>query len=174
MGVILNDTKLKLLEELIKDAEKKCDAALPREIEAYVACLLERYMNQADIANRVFATAYLQAKKYKQRERALSFQIVGDECLLFAGLFPSQAEKKNVKADYFIKLGRSAYHNVSQCTNDLFAMLATQFVLLTDILQIARNEPTLLPLAAYERWQATGSQRAYKMLLLYTKGNILS
>lgn len=170
MGVILNDSKFKLLEELIQDAEKKCDTFLPREIESYMTSLLDRYLNQPDLADRLFATAYLQTKQYQHRERTLSLQIVGDECLLYAGLFPLQAEKKHVKIDYFIKLGRTAYHNISSCATDLYGSLAAQFVLLTDILQIARNESDLLPLDAYERWQTTGSHRAYKMLLLYTKG----
>ena len=95
--------------------------------------------------------------------------MVGDECLLFTGFFPLASEKKRVGVDYFIKLGRHAYQAVSHKTNDLYAMLASQFVLLADILQTARNEPDLLPLEAYDRWEKTGSERAYKMLLLYTK-----
>jgi hypothetical protein len=169
MSAILKGETSKLWEIFVMEAEKKCTMSLSRELEVYLACLLERYANQPGLAERVFAKAYLEAHQMKRAERVLSLRILGDECLLFAGLFPKQAESKRVTIDYFIQLGQNAYHAVSRTTDDLYALLASHFVLLTDILQTASNEPALLPLEAYERWQATGSERAYKILLTYTK-----
>lgn len=170
MSIIVKDGSQSLWTHVVQEAEKECAAFVPHELELYLAGLLERYLVNADIANRVLAIAYLEALQHRARERAALLQAVGDECLLFAGFYPSQAEKKGVTTDYFVKLGRTAYQVVSHKTNDLCAMLSSQFVLLADILQTIRREPDLLPLEAYERWQKTGSQRAYKMLLLYTKG----
>lgn len=169
MGVILQDTNLTLWNNLIKEAERECASAISHELEDYLARLLHRYLNQSDLADRVLATAYLEAMQLQHRQRAVLLQVVGDECLLFAGFFPSQTEKKHVNADYFVQLGRKAYTAVSYTANDLCGMLASHFVLLADILQTIRREPDLLPLEAYERWEKTGSQRAYKMLLTYVR-----
>lgn len=173
MSLILKGNNLNLWMHLIQDAEKECVASLSGELEYYLASLLDRYLNQSDIATRVFASAYLEAMQRKAREREVLLQAVGDECLLYAGLYPLQTERRTVSTDYFIKLGCQAYKRVSHRANDLCSMLASQFVLLTDILQTMRQEPALLPMEAYDRWQKTGSQRAYKMLLLYTNRNPL-
>ena len=94
---------------------------------------------------------------------------VGDHCLLFAGLFPRAAEKRLVKISYFVGLGQGAYSTISQCTDDLYGLLALQFVVLTDVLQSIRQGYDLLPLEAYEQWNDTGSQRALRILQEYTK-----
>src|SRR5262249_52839092 len=99
-----------------------------------------------------------------------SLQNVGDQCLLFVGLFPHAAEKKHVKINYFVDLGRSAYANISHTVNDLYWSLAIQFVALMDVLQSIRHTPDLLPLEAFEQWSELDSQRALQILNEYTKG----
>ena len=95
-------------------------------------------------------------------------QMVGDECLIFAGLFPRQAEKKQVKINYFVDLGRAAYLAVSKKANDLYGSLSVHFVVLMDVLQSIRSHHDLMPLEAYEQWERVGSQRAYRILREYT------
>lgn len=81
--------------------------------------------------------------------------------------------KKLVKISYFVDLGRSAYTSISYDTNNLFKLLAFQFVGLMDVLQSIRPHPDLLPLEAYEQWQEVGSQRALKILREYTNNGAL-
>ena len=171
MMTIVNTDKSIIWRNLLDEAQRKCQASLPDVLFYYVASLLERYVDHPEIAERILAEAYLQANHLRQYERQLSLQMLGDECLLYAGFFPQQTQKKHVAINYFIQLGQSAYLMISRCKKDLYDELASQFVLLTDILQTARGEPNLLPLEAYERWQHTGSERARQMLFLYTKAN---
>ena len=48
--------------------------------------------------------------------------------------------------------------------NDLFWVLALQFVTLMDVLQSISQTSQLLPLDAYEQWETLGSRRAFAYL----------
>ena len=170
MSLLTQSNALALWQDVVKHAEDRCSIALKEDLEAYLVSLLIRYTNQPDVAKQIFATAFLKALNLRERERIVSLQHVGDQCLLYAGLFPHIAEKKHVKTSYFVDLGRSAYAAISNKTNDLYSSLALQFVVLMDVLQSIRPHSDLLPLEAYEQWNELNSQRALKILQEYTRG----
>ena len=168
MTLLTNPDPIMLWQEVVKDAEQRCAVHLKHELEAYLVSMLSRFTNQPDIANKLIAKEFLEAQLKKHPERYISLQIVGDQCLIYAGLYPRQAAKKLVKINYFVDLGRSAYASVSRGTNDLFGSLAMQFVILMDVLQCIRPDLGLLPLEAYEQWHLVGSKRALRALQTYT------
>jgi hypothetical protein len=170
MNLLTNDNALILWRDTVKEAEDQCSILLKQELENYLVTLLAQYSRKPEIAKQVFATAFLEAQHAHDN---YSLQQMGDQCLLFAGLFPRAAEGKLVKVSYFVDLGRSAYTSISIKTNDLFSSLAFQFVMLMDILQSIRPQPNLLPLEAYEQWNELGSQRALRILQEYTRNNAL-
>jgi hypothetical protein len=170
MTLLTSQTPIALWHNVIKEAEEQCDIILNEELEAYLISLLMRYIDKPEVAQQIFATAFLEGLQKPQQQRHLSLQNVGDQCLLYAGLFPRHAAKHHVKLTYFVDLGRAAYANISNVTNDLYSALAFQFVVLTDILQSIRQPPDLLPLEAYEQWSELGSQRALTILQSYTHG----
>jgi len=98
---------------------------------------------------------------------------VGDQCLLFSGLYPELAQRRQVKISYYVKMGRSAYASLSGFTQStiasMYSHLADSFVLLMDTLQAMRcmNDRSMQmePLVAYELWQDTRSQQARRVLL---------
>ena len=168
MTVYTETTSLILWQDLIRYAEHRCSVRLKQDLESYLVSLLMRYTNKPELVNQLIATAFLNAMQKREEERHLSLQHVGDQCLLFAGLFPRVAEKRHVKVSYFVDLGRSAYAAISHTTNDLYGSLALQFVALMDVLQSIRPDTDLLPLEAYDQWHDVGSQWAYKVLQSYT------
>ena len=169
MGLLINSTSLILWQDVIKYAENRCSITLEEELETYLISLLVRYTNKPDIAKHIVATAFLEAlQKREPHQRHLCLQHVGDQCLLFSGLFPRIIEKRHVKISYFVDLGRSAYAALSNKTNDLYGSLAIQFVVLMDVLQSIRHSSDLLPLEAYDQWAEVGSRRALKILQEYT------
>jgi hypothetical protein len=170
MTMLANSSSLVLWHDVVKNAESRCSIVLNEDLEAYLIALLIRYSNKPDIAQQVFASAFLEAMQMRSRERNSSLQHVGDQCLLYAGLFPRAAEKKHVKINYFVDLGRSAYGAISRTANDLYWMLALEFVMLMDVLQSIRPTQDLLPLEAYEQWDELGSKRARLILEEYTRG----
>lgn len=168
MNVLTNSTPIILWQDVVKHAESRCSITLKEELEAYLVSLLVRYTNKPEIVKQIVATAFLEAMQKREKQRNMSLQDVGDQCLLFAGLFPRAAEKRNVKIGYFVDLGRSAYSAISAKTTDLYGSLAVEFVVLMDVLQSIRQVPDLLPLEAYDQWMEVGSQRALKILNEYT------
>jgi hypothetical protein len=168
MNLLTGNTSLMLWHEVITNAEKQCSLTLNQDLEAYLISLLMRYSNKPEIAQRIFAQAFLEAMQQNMNLRNTALQHVGDECLLYAGLFPQQAKRHNVKISYFVDLGRAAYAAISNTANDLYWSLAYSFVMLMDVLQSIRQTPDLLPIEAYEQWDEVGSQHAYKVLQLYT------
>ncbi|MEO8402062.1 MAG: hypothetical protein ABI597_09760 [Gammaproteobacteria bacterium] len=172
MSILTNSTSIALWHDIINDAEKSCAVKLKEEIECYLVFLLMRYTNKPELTKQIIALEFLEGAMLTPHQRALALQDVGDKCLLFAGLFPSIAEKRLVRLSYFINLGQASYVRISQKNNDLYELLSKQFVSLMDILQSIRqytkNYPDLLPLQAYELWNDTGSQRALKILKQYT------
>ncbi len=159
------DTNL-LWQRVLQDAQAACSVKLEAELEAYLVSLLIRYTNQPNMTKQVFATTFLKALQHQENQRNYSLQQVGDQCLLYAGLFPGAAKRRLVKINYFVDLGRSAYAAISGHAGELYGELAIEFVLLMDILQSIRQE-SLTPWEAHEQWKLVGSQRALQALNSY-------
>lgn len=172
MSLLTSNSAASLWRKVLKDAQQHCSVVLDSELEAYLVSLLTRYTNKPDISKQVFARAFLQAMQHQDSLRNHSLQQVGDQCLIFAGLFPQRAKRKLIKIDYFIDLGRSAYSAVTGTAADLFNVLALEFVMLMDVLQSIRNDE-LMPMDAYEQWELVGSQRALRILNAYSESRIL-
>jgi hypothetical protein len=170
MALVTKETTLALWHDVIQYAEGRCEITLSEELEIYLISLLARYMDRPDLAQQIFATTFLESMQKQEKQRSLSLQHIGDQCLLFAGLFPQSAARKQVKVSYFVEIGRSAYANISQSANDLYWSLALQFVAMMDVLQSIRSESDLLPLDAYAQWDELGSKRAWQILNQYTHG----
>lgn len=90
MNLLTHDNILALWQETIKHAEDRCSILLKDELEAYLVSLLIQYTYKPEVVKQVFATAFLDAHQVRDNH---SLQKVGDQCLLFAGLFPHAAEK---------------------------------------------------------------------------------
>ena len=170
MPLMTRETSIALWQDVIVYAEGRCAVKLTPELEHYLIVLLSRYMDRPDIAQQVFATAFLDALHKQRQQRLITLQNVGDQCLLMAGLFPQVANKKRVNITYFVDLGRSAYANISNASHDLYWSLAYQFVAMMDVLQSIKKESDLLPLDAYHQWDELGSKRAWQVLQQYTNG----
>ncbi len=169
-NLLRHESVQQLWQHSIREAEGRLALTLPAHLEHYLTELLIRYSDKPDLAQQVFATNFLEAKQQPPKLRAMHLQIVGDQCLLYAGLFPQVAEAKLVTIRYFVDMGQSAYANVSHALHDLFWLLAKHFVRLMDVLQSLRPDSSLLPLMAYEQWREVGSERAYLLLKSYTNG----
>lgn len=173
MSLLISDS-LVLWQDIVKHAEDRCSVNLTQELETYLVSLLMRYVDKPEVAQQVFATAFIEALNKQQTMRQQSLQNIGDQCLLFAGLFPRVTERKRVKLSYFVDLGKSAYSMIAKSAvdlNALYASLATQFVVLMDVLQSLREYSSLTPIEAYEQWHELGSQRAYLILQSYRRCN---
>lgn len=179
MKLLINSTSLALWYDIIHDAESSCSIALKEEIEAYLVFLMMRYTARPEMVKQIMASDFLYSLGLPRlAERDFGLQEVGDKCLIYSGLFPTLAEKRLVKISYYVKLGQTAYINISKTKDDIYGLLANQFVSLMDIIQSLRQYkesfPDLSPLQAYDLWNETGSQRALSVLKSYSKATPLN
>lgn len=164
-------------QALVAEAEELTGVQLGEELESYLVFTLMRYLRRPEMAQRILALDFLEAFQHSHPQRNEALRDVGDQCLLFSGLFPRRAERRRVRVSYYVKLGRSAYQNLADSlskTTDLFTLLAEEFIAAMDTLQAIRvlgqQTTGLLPVQAYELWQDTASRQAYAELVRQSGG----
>ncbi len=156
--------------ELVNEAETAAAQPLVEELESYLVFLLMRFTCRPEIADTLLALEYLNGAREVGRLQQERLKDVGDQCLLFSGLFPQQAERRRVKASYFVDLGRSAYHQLStllrNTSAELYAHLSQDFVPLMDVLHVIGKGTAPAPplLQTFELWQDTGSRWAFEAM----------
>lgn len=171
--LVVNPTSTAQWQALVHDAQAACEFRLGEELESYLVFLLMRFSDRPQMATAVLALEYLNGLLAAGRMRIDQLRDVGDQCLLFSGLFPLRAERRRVKISYYVSLGRSAYHQLSESVSQtstaaFYCHLSDGFVRMMDVLQAMRElngcEPLLDPLKAFELWQETGSDSALRNL----------
>jgi hypothetical protein len=156
---------------LVNEAQLAADCQLGRELESYLVFVLMRFVDRPDLAGRIFALDFLHGTLATGSNRQTRLRDVGDQCLLYSGLFPEQAEHRHVSVRYFVDLGRTAYHElatrIGHGNAELFAQLASGFITLMDVLLAMRAlggpAAALAPLAMLELGRNTGSRYASQL-----------
>lgn len=166
-NLILEQTEVAQWHSLIKDAEEQCSCNLDEAMESYLVFTLMRFMKHQDLATQVMALEYLRTHGLPKSMRIEQLRNIGDQCLLLSGLYPQRAERRLVRVSYYVNMGRSAYHhisdNVQKSAAELYRQLAEAFVTLMDLLQTIRefSSPALQPIQSLELWSDTGSRGAF-------------
>ena len=169
-NLILEQTEVAQWHSLIKEAEERCNCHLDEAMESYLVFTLMRFMKDQDLATQAMALEYLSTHGLPKSMRVEQLRDIGDQCLLLSGLYPQRAEKRLVRVSYYVNMGRSAYHhisdNVQKSVAELYLQLAEAFVTLMDLLQTIRefSSPALQPIQNLELWSDTGSTRAFDRL----------
>jgi hypothetical protein len=174
-ALMLHPTTTAQWQALIQDAEQACHTPLGEELQSYLVFLLMQH-NSGEWIDHIMALKYLNALETQGRFREEQLREVGDECLLFSGLFPAHAERRRVRISYYVNLGISAYGVLSRSLAGVrakvYKKLSQKFVALMDVLQATRelegNLPLLQPLQAMELWNDTDSAHAFATLQHYT------
>jgi hypothetical protein len=180
-SLLLHSTTMAQWQALVKDAESTSHLILDNELESYLVFLLGRFNQRPDIAGSVLATEFLSSLEKGPHDQCNCLRELGDKCLLFAGFFPGQAEKRRVKIKYFIELGQTAYVQVASLSKtqsaSLFHALSCGFVSLMEVLQAIRglHDPIneLTPLQAVELWTEVQSKHALNFLQRRTSSLII-
>jgi hypothetical protein len=169
-SLVLQPTDTAQWHALVAEAQQASQHHLNEPLESYLVFMLMRFAERPDLAARAMALEFLEAQ-LEGSQKPDRLRDVGDKCLLFSGLFPQLAERRLVRISYFVRLGRSAYHQlaalVDRETDRLYGQLSEAFVPVMDVLQAMRGlsgEPIMDPLTAAELWSDTGSRTAYQAL----------
>lgn len=169
--------------DLVKEAEKLNNQEMSEDLEHYLILMLQHFINRPDALSSVIALDYLLAENIMDSSRKNLLQDIGDKCLLFAGLFPGQAERRHVPISYFVGIGEAAYSGVADISKHrqemarLFRSLSDHFVTLMDVLLCIRelsHEKNVMNLfQAEELWRHTGSRQALKIIRQHTQGFLI-
>lgn len=175
--LILQDTPIAQWHALITEAEEVYGQCLHEDLESYLVFLLQRFIQKPEFVGQILGLEYLKSCHYFSQEKQGKLRDVGDACLLFAGLFPESAAKRNVSVSYYVDLGRTAYSNLADLLEnttsfaELYVELGIHFVAMMDLLHCMRElggeRFQLLPELAKQLWQETGSPHALAVLRNY-------
>ncbi len=129
---------------LVYDARRLAGLQLKESIESYLVLTLDHFTTEIKLASTILALEFLSTVNIHTQSSAMKLRDLGDHCLILSGLFPERALRKHVSLDYFINLGKGAYHSISHQEKshpfdpELFYQLSLHFVGLMDILHHMR------------------------------------
>jgi hypothetical protein len=169
--LILEPTSVAQWQALVREAQAACNCNLDETLESYLVFLLMRFADNPHCTARIMAEDFLNSCAAQGVDRIDRLRDVGDHCLLFSGLFPQLAERRLVRISYFVNIGRSSYHQLSDVLDRgwarVYGNLSEAFIVLMDVLHAMRGlggQTLLTPIQALELWQETGSRRCYQQL----------
>ncbi len=177
--IVTHSTSTNQWRALVTEASQSCRISLCEDVESYLVFLLMRFTGSPQMAHKVMAMEFLHSINRLGSQKTQALRDVGDQCLLYSGLFPGRARRRRVRVSYYVNIGKSAYMslaNLGRYTDTtLFAALAAQFVPLMDVLQTMREVDnqmaSLDAIQAEEIWADTGSSHALKTLKAFTSGD---
>ncbi len=173
MQIMTESSATSQWHSLVVEAEDRANCALDETLESYLVFTLMRFTQRPEFLGRIMALDFLNGCNEQGQRRHDDLRDVGDQCLLFSGLFPKVAQRRLVRVSYFVNLGRSAYQQLhdEQRTlgTELYGQLASDFVAMMDVLLAIRSldrdiTTPLSPLEAFELWEDTGSGQALNTL----------
>ena len=165
--LVAEGTATALWQGLVKDAEARVSRQLGDDLESYLVFTLIRHQADGRLAGRTMALEWLETLLSSGRRREHGLRDVGDGCLLIAGLYPEQAERRRVSLSYFQDIGSDAYRHLGAVASDglnrLFQQLAQAFAELVRVLfelrRLASAEGRLDPALAYAWCESHGRVR---------------
>ena len=142
--LVLHPTDLSQWHALVNEAQSSTRLILNESTESYLVFLLMRFSQVPKLIESIVAMDFLESMHKSRLQQRQLLREVGDKSLLFCGLFPGIAKKRNVKLSYFSDLGQAAYLTVGELQEnesaDLYFQLSAQFSTLQQILQAMRGE----------------------------------
>ncbi len=182
-GVILRPDLTEFFHQEVSEARTHLGIELSQHAEYYLVNLLCEFTRAGDSpapGDEPLALLYQRALEAGVADRMRILKDLGDLALYVAGFFVEFVERSLVDLDYYISMGGSAYHNVSDLVGaqrggghlaELFRQLARRFTVLVDLLREVSDRARAEKLRdrdlvrLYERWLRTRSERVRKLLI---------
>jgi hypothetical protein len=121
--------------DLVRGAMRTHEVESSEPAEHYLVTLLERFAKPASgWDSRPLALEYLESFHTPRPHRCAKLKHVGDTALFLSGVFMEHLERRLVSTDYYMSLGRIAYHQLAALAPtetavraDVFAEIARRF-----------------------------------------------
>ena len=95
-GILTENAPTALWLDLVRESAQRAGVTLDEELESHLVFVLMRHLGDAGLGARVLALDYLEALLAQGSQRTRALRETGDRCLLIAGLFPEQAQRRRV------------------------------------------------------------------------------
>ncbi len=164
MSAILSDVpQLGLWTDLVHEAERGSAVRLDEDLESYLVLLLIAHTRDVQLDRNAVALEFLRAREWSGSRLKQELREVGDRCLLLAGLYPEQAQKRMVSVRYFLDLGSRAYDELANSLTaglaELYDRLAQAFARVVRVLlEVRRCMRSIEPLILHELAAARGAE----------------
>jgi hypothetical protein len=121
--------------ELVRGAMRTHEVESSEPAEHYLVALLEHFAKPGPgWDSRPLALEYLESLHTSRAHRCVKLKHVGDTALFLSGVFMEHLERRPVSTDYYMSLGRIAYHQLAGLAPtdtatraDVFAEIAARF-----------------------------------------------
>lgn len=121
--------------DLVRGAMRTHEVESSEPAEHYLVTLLERFAKPAPgWDSRPLALEYLESLHTPRAHRCAKLKHVGDTALFLSGVFMEHLERRVVSTEYYMSLGRIAYHQLAALAPtdtamraDVFAEIALRF-----------------------------------------------
>jgi hypothetical protein len=121
--------------ELVRGAMRTHEVESSEPAEHYLVALLEHFAKPGPgWDSRPLALEYLESLHTSRADRCVKLKHVGDTALFLSGVFMEHLERRPASTDYYMSLGRIAYHQLAglaptdtAARADVFAEIAARF-----------------------------------------------
>ncbi len=141
--LVVHSTEVGSWLSLINEAQTRQSTYLCEDVESYLVFLLMRFTSELDYISKAIGLEMMHLNGKPGAVVQEKLKSIGDTCLLYTGLFPEVANKRNVSKSYYVDLGKVAFNNLSNHAieemKEIFEALSYDFVSITGILQGMRN-----------------------------------
>lgn len=174
---LIRHSLTEFFREVLRGAMRTHEVESSEPTEHYLVSLLERFAKPApDWDDRPLALAYLESFEYPRPRRLAALRHVGDTALFLSGVFMESLERRAVSTDYYMRLGRIAYHQLAslappqqETRGDVFGEIADRFPDFVRVLSELSFEEMfrgdVQTVRVYTRWLRTrGAQDAQWLL----------
>ncbi|MEF3254826.1 MAG: hypothetical protein K6348_04590 [Deferribacterales bacterium] len=191
---------VKNLDEIFYDAVDEKEKALKIKLDEYsklyIVNLLKNLVDNRnfffnkEIDHNRLGISYMESMHENLFIKVKHLKIIGDLCLVFAGLFPDRYNRKLIDIDYLIRIGEFSFYTLYKIYDRMeslsglktlyYSIYLNILKIVGILIEIGRNfkfidESNILKI--YERWEKTGISSFYKILrdnnILPVKQNVL-
>jgi len=165
MSVTTHSSVVGFFQEVVASALDRRGVEASRFTECYLVGLLGEYA-KARIPDEPLSLRFVGTSAADAGERVRALKEVGDTSLYVTGFFADSLERKLVGVDYYMDLGKAAYHELAyrlatSAVGEVYEELSGKFPRFVDVLAEVRSHTAFLGqdvVQLYEEWLRTRSE----------------
>ena len=160
---------------LLNRAQAATDFYIQPDVENYLVYVLACMSNDLEFISSQSLYGHDVIPIAKKERRLQDIQLVGEQSLVVAGLFPDHAQRTGISLLYLMDKGRNAYRELASALpgNFIYAYISIEFVNIVEVLQklaeICGDRHSMDLIQACELWQETGSRHSWSVIMNHTR-----